>query len=156
SRAPAAIRAWYTSGKCARSSTRPRGMNAWGCRKCGMPRRGQAGASRAAPASTGSRSTRRTTCPRRASVSAAARPATPPPAIITWYVTAPPPVVPLSIGGRRRRPVPDTLRRMTDRAAEVWTRDEAYDLFPRIEEEFNAALDVSLDPSGPDQLHDLV
>lgn len=45
---------------------------------------------------------------------------------------------------------------MTDGGPGSWTRDEAYDLFPRIEDEFNAALDVSLEPRGPDQLYTLV
>jgi SAM-dependent methyltransferase len=38
----------------------------------------------------------------------------------------------------------------------TWTLEQGYDFYPRIEEEFNAALDVSLDPAGPDQLYDLV
>ena len=33
---------------------------------------------------------------------------------------------------------------------------ETFDLFPRIEEEFHAALEESLDPRGPDVLYDLV
>ncbi|HEX6820328.1 MAG TPA: class I SAM-dependent methyltransferase [Ktedonobacterales bacterium] len=37
-----------------------------------------------------------------------------------------------------------------------FTLDEFYDLYPRVEEEFQAALDVSLNPRGPDQLYDLV
>jgi len=31
-----------------------------------------------------------------------------------------------------------------------------YDVFPRIEEDFRAALDVSLHPRGPEMLYDLV
>lgn len=38
----------------------------------------------------------------------------------------------------------------------AWTLQQAYDAYPRIEEEFEAALDESLDPCGPDQLFDLV
>jgi ubiquinone/menaquinone biosynthesis C-methylase UbiE len=38
----------------------------------------------------------------------------------------------------------------------AWNVDHAYDQFPRIEEEFGAALDQSLDPQGPDQLYDIV
>lgn len=38
----------------------------------------------------------------------------------------------------------------------TWTREHAYGEFPRIEEEFGAALDVSLDPHGPDQLYEVV
>jgi len=34
--------------------------------------------------------------------------------------------------------------------------EEAYDKYPRIEEEFQAALDASLDPRGPEMLYDLV
>lgn len=34
--------------------------------------------------------------------------------------------------------------------------ERAYDAYPRIEEEFQAALDGSLDPRGPDMLYDLV
>ncbi|HEY7225585.1 MAG TPA: class I SAM-dependent methyltransferase [Micromonosporaceae bacterium] len=34
--------------------------------------------------------------------------------------------------------------------------EQLYDEFPRIEEEFGAALDVSLDPHGPDQLYEIV
>ena len=37
-----------------------------------------------------------------------------------------------------------------------WNAEHAYDEFPRIEEEFGAALDVSRDPRGPDQLYDIV
>ena len=37
----------------------------------------------------------------------------------------------------------------------TWTVEQGYDPYPRIEEEFNAALDVSLDPAGPDQLYEL-
>lgn len=36
------------------------------------------------------------------------------------------------------------------------TLEHAYDEFPRIEQEFGAALDQSLDPGGPDQLYDIV
>src|SRR5262245_34127486 len=45
---------------------------------------------------------------------------------------------------------------MLDGGVANWTHDEAYDLFPRIEAEFNEALDASLDPRGPDQLYELV
>lgn len=38
----------------------------------------------------------------------------------------------------------------------TWTIENAYDDFPRIEEEFGAALDQSLDPQGPDQLYDIL
>src|SRR5436309_412342 len=34
--------------------------------------------------------------------------------------------------------------------------EESYDAFPRIEEAFHAALDVSLQPRGPELLYDLV
>lgn len=37
-----------------------------------------------------------------------------------------------------------------------WSLEQFYDEYPRIEEEFSAALDQSLDPRGPDQLFDLV
>jgi SAM-dependent methyltransferase len=37
-----------------------------------------------------------------------------------------------------------------------WSLEQAYDAYPRIEEEFSAALDQSLDPRGPDLLYDLV
>ena len=37
-----------------------------------------------------------------------------------------------------------------------WSIEHAYDEFPRIEEEFGAALDQSLAPRGPDQLYDIV
>lgn len=37
-----------------------------------------------------------------------------------------------------------------------WSLDQAYDAFPRVEEEFSAALDESLGPRGPGQLFDLV
>lgn len=37
-----------------------------------------------------------------------------------------------------------------------WSLEQAYDAFPRIEEEFSAALDASLHPRGPDLLYDLV
>src|SRR5262245_1412281 len=38
----------------------------------------------------------------------------------------------------------------------TWTLERGYEFYPGIEEEVNAALDVSLDPAGPDQLYDLV
>jgi SAM-dependent methyltransferase len=38
----------------------------------------------------------------------------------------------------------------------AWTVEHAYDDFPRIEEEFGAALDRSLYPCGPDQLYDIL
>jgi SAM-dependent methyltransferase len=38
----------------------------------------------------------------------------------------------------------------------TWSLEQAYDAYPRIEEEFSAALDQSLDPRGPDMLFDLV
>ena len=38
----------------------------------------------------------------------------------------------------------------------TWSLEQAYDVYPRIEEEFAAALDESLHPRGPDQLFDLV
>ena len=38
----------------------------------------------------------------------------------------------------------------------AWTIGHAYDEFPRIEEEFGAALDRSLDPRGPDHLYHVV
>ena len=34
--------------------------------------------------------------------------------------------------------------------------DEFYDAYPRIEEEFQAALDASANPRGPDLMYDLV
>jgi 2-polyprenyl-3-methyl-5-hydroxy-6-metoxy-1,4-benzoquinol methylase len=37
-----------------------------------------------------------------------------------------------------------------------WSLDESYDAYPRIEENFQAALDTSLNPRGPDMLYDLV
>jgi ubiquinone/menaquinone biosynthesis C-methylase UbiE len=37
-----------------------------------------------------------------------------------------------------------------------WSLDQAYDEFPRIEDEFSAALDQSMNPRGPDVLYDLV
>ena len=37
-----------------------------------------------------------------------------------------------------------------------WSLDQAYDEFPRIEDEFSAALDQSMSPRGPDVLYDLV
>lgn len=37
-----------------------------------------------------------------------------------------------------------------------WNAEHAYDEFPRIEEEFGAALDVSRKPHGPEQLYDIV
>src|SRR6266545_4441925 len=37
-----------------------------------------------------------------------------------------------------------------------WTLDEAYDRYPRIEEEFEKELDASLDPRGPSVLFDFV
>ncbi|MFL6072796.1 MAG: class I SAM-dependent methyltransferase [Mycobacteriales bacterium] len=37
-----------------------------------------------------------------------------------------------------------------------WSLEQAYDAYPRIEEEFSAALDESLHPRGPDVLYDLV
>ena len=41
-------------------------------------------------------------------------------------------------------------------ALEPWSLREAYDAYPRIEEEFEAALDESLAPRGPEMLLDLV
>jgi SAM-dependent methyltransferase len=38
----------------------------------------------------------------------------------------------------------------------TWAIEHAYDDFPRIEDEFGAALDQSLDPRGPDHLYDIV
>ena len=38
----------------------------------------------------------------------------------------------------------------------IWSLEQAYDAYPRIEEEFSAALDESLRPRGPGQLLDLV
>ena len=38
----------------------------------------------------------------------------------------------------------------------TWSLEQAYDVYPRIEEEFSAALDESLHPRGPDLLFDLV
>ena len=38
----------------------------------------------------------------------------------------------------------------------TWSLEQAYDAYPRIEEEFSAALDESLRPRGPDLLFDLV
>lgn len=38
----------------------------------------------------------------------------------------------------------------------TWTIDQAYDVYPRVEEEINAALDRSLGPAGPDQLYGFV
>ena len=38
----------------------------------------------------------------------------------------------------------------------TWSLEQAYDVYPRIEEEFSAALDQSLHPRGPDLLFDLV
>jgi SAM-dependent methyltransferase len=38
----------------------------------------------------------------------------------------------------------------------TWSLEQAYDLYPQIEEEFSAALDESLNPRGPDLLYDLV
>ena len=38
----------------------------------------------------------------------------------------------------------------------TWSLDLAYDRYPRVEEEFSAALDESLQPAGPGQLVDLV
>lgn len=37
-----------------------------------------------------------------------------------------------------------------------WSLEQAYDAYPRLEEEFSAALDESLHPRGPDLLYDLV
>ncbi len=37
-----------------------------------------------------------------------------------------------------------------------WSLGQAYDEFPRIEDEFSAALDQSMNPRGPDVLYDLV
>jgi hypothetical protein len=34
--------------------------------------------------------------------------------------------------------------------------EEAYDLYPQIGEEFQAVLDTSLNPRGPEMLYDLV
>ena len=38
----------------------------------------------------------------------------------------------------------------------TWSLEQAYDVYPQIEEEFSAALDESLHPGGPDLLYDLV
>ena len=38
----------------------------------------------------------------------------------------------------------------------TWNLEQAYDAYPRIEEEFQEALDVSLQPRGPDMLYGLV
>jgi SAM-dependent methyltransferase len=38
----------------------------------------------------------------------------------------------------------------------TWSLEQAYDVYPRIEEEFSVALDESLHPRGPDLLYDLV
>jgi SAM-dependent methyltransferase len=38
----------------------------------------------------------------------------------------------------------------------TWSLEQAYDVYPRIEEEFSAALDESLHPRGPGLLFDLV
>jgi SAM-dependent methyltransferase len=38
----------------------------------------------------------------------------------------------------------------------TWSLEQAYDAYPRIEEEFSAVLDESLHPRSPDQLFDLV
>ena len=38
----------------------------------------------------------------------------------------------------------------------TWSLEQAYDVYPQIEEEFSAALDQSLHPRGPDLLFDLV
>jgi SAM-dependent methyltransferase len=38
----------------------------------------------------------------------------------------------------------------------TWTVEQSYDEFPRIEEEFQRALDESLSPRGPDSLFDIV
>jgi SAM-dependent methyltransferase len=38
----------------------------------------------------------------------------------------------------------------------TWSLEQAYDVYPRLEEEFSAALDESLHPRGPDLLFDLV
>jgi SAM-dependent methyltransferase len=38
----------------------------------------------------------------------------------------------------------------------AWSLDHAYDVYPRIEEDFQALLDESLDPRGPDILFDVV
>jgi len=38
----------------------------------------------------------------------------------------------------------------------TWSLEQAYDVYPRIEQEFSAALDESLHPRGPDLLFDLV
>jgi hypothetical protein len=37
-----------------------------------------------------------------------------------------------------------------------WSLEEAYDEYPRIEAEFSAALDQSMNPRGPDVLYELV
>jgi len=38
----------------------------------------------------------------------------------------------------------------------TWIAEYGYGEFPRIEEEFGAALDLSRDPRGPDQLYGIV
>ena len=38
----------------------------------------------------------------------------------------------------------------------TWSLEQAYDVYPRLEEEFSATLDESLHPRGPDLLFDLV
>src|SRR2546430_10221017 len=40
--------------------------------------------------------------------------------------------------------------------AEAFSLEESYDAFPRIEAEFESALDVSLGPRGPELLYELV
>lgn len=47
---------------------------------------------------------------------------------------------------------------MTDHAGsgDLFSPDEFYDAYPRIEEEFQDALDISLQPSGPELLYDMV
>jgi len=50
----------------------------------------------------------------------------------------------------------DDLRPITTTMQEHFSLDDFYDAYPRIEDEFQAALDVSLRPRGPDLLYELV
>jgi SAM-dependent methyltransferase len=50
----------------------------------------------------------------------------------------------------------NTGGRVGDDVDVTWTAEYGYDEFPRIEGEFGAALDVSRDPRGPDQLYGIV
>ena len=79
SQAPASMMASNTSANVDCSSLRPRGVNACGCWKCGIPLRSQASESSGSPSESSSRSTSVTRCPSRARPRAAAMPATPAP-----------------------------------------------------------------------------